>query len=88
MANSILYGDEEYFVVLAPDAPEEIVEVSELRQKLDAALSNLSTDDLPLDLQQLDGDRPAQIKSLIETACELEIAPGERLQWYAVRLEK
>ena len=88
MADSILYGDEEYFVVLAPDAPEEIVEVSELRQKLEVVLSNLSTDDLPLDLQQLDGDRSAQIESLIETACELEVAPGERLQWYAARLEK
>lgn len=87
MADSILYGDDEYFVVLAPDAPEEIVDLSELRQKLDTALAKLAPEDLPLDLREL-GDRPAQIDALIETACDLKTSPGERLQWYAVRLEK
>ncbi len=88
MADSILYGDDEHYVVLSPDAPEEIMEVSELRQKLETVLEKLALDELPVELRRLEGDRPAQIDLLIETACDLEIAPGERMQWYAVRLEK
>ena len=29
----------------------------------------------------------ARAERLLETACELELAPGEVVQWFAIRLE-
>ncbi|MGB3297116.1 MAG: chlororespiratory reduction protein 7 [Phormidesmis sp.] len=43
--------------------------------------------DLPRDLQKL-GSNEERANYLLETHCEFETAPGESVQWYAVRLEK
>ncbi|RUT01348.1 hypothetical protein DSM106972_068990 [Dulcicalothrix desertica PCC 7102] len=86
MPNSIMY-EEDYFVVLETNQPEQIISVSELHEKLKATLLKLNSEDLPNDLRQFDTVE-AQVKYLIDTSCELNLSPGEYLQWYAVRLEK
>lgn len=86
MPNSIMY-EEDYFVVLETNQPEQIISVSELHEKLKATLLKLNTEDLPNDLRQFDTVE-AQVKYLIDTSCELNLGPSEYLQWYAVRLEK
>lgn len=77
---------EDYFVVLETNQPEQIVTAAELVEKLRSILSSQQVD-LPTDLQALPSI-DEQINHLIDTTCELDMAPGEYLQWYAVRLEK
>ncbi|BDA66528.1 hypothetical protein RIVM261_053430 [Rivularia sp. IAM M-261] len=79
--------EEDYFVVLETNQPEQIISVGELHEKLKATLLKLNTEDLSNDLRQFDTVE-AQVKYLIDTSCELDLGPGEYLQWYAVRLEK
>jgi hypothetical protein len=77
---------EDAYVVLEPNQPEQFLTAIELLAKLQAILVNRQ-DDLPVDLQRFD-QVEAQARHLMETACELDVAPGKYLQWYAVRLEK
>ncbi|MBF2065732.1 MAG: chlororespiratory reduction protein 7 [Calothrix sp. C42_A2020_038] len=86
MPNSLMY-EEDYFVILETNQPEQIVTALELEEKLKATLQQLKPEDLPSDLQRFD-TLEAQVKYLIDTSCELDLGPGEYLQWYAVRLEK
>jgi hypothetical protein len=79
--------EEDYFVVLETNQPEQIISVLELQEKLKAILHQFKPEDLPNDLRQFDTVE-AQVKYLIDTSCELDLGPGEYLQWYAVRLEK
>ncbi len=85
MPDPIMYQEDAY-VLLETNQPEQILTPEELQAKLEAVLADRQ-DDLPLDLQPI-ADRVAQAKYLMETACELDMGPGQFLQWYAVRLEK
>jgi Protein CHLORORESPIRATORY REDUCTION 7 len=87
MADSMMYS-EEMFVFLTPDASETFLTPPELTDKLKEVLQAYEqANELPRDLQKLSStDERAQY--LVETHCEFETAPGERVQWYAVRLEK
>lgn len=85
MADSMLYS-EDMFVFLTPDANETFLTPPELIDKLKEVLQ-AHRDDLPKDLQKLESD-DERAKYLLETHCEFETAPGESVQWYAVRLEK
>ncbi|MFM9265514.1 chlororespiratory reduction protein 7 [Tychonema sp. BBK16] len=78
--------DEDTFVVLETNQPEQFLTVAELLEKLKAVLAS-GQEDLPRDVQKLSGVE-AQAKYLIDTYCELDVGPGKFLQWYAVRLEK
>ena len=44
-------------------------------------------DRLPPELQKM-ASAEAQANYLLKTHCEFETAPGESVQWYAVRLKK
>lgn len=85
MPDSIMF-QEDAFVVLETNQPEQILSPEELLEKLKAILATRQ-DDLPRDLQKFT-DLEAQAKYLMDTSCELDMAPGEYLQWYVVRLEK
>lgn len=85
MADSMLYS-EEMFVFLTPDANETFLTPPELIDKLKEVLKAYPND-LPRDLQKLGSDEE-RANYLLETHCEFETAPGESVQWYAVRLEK
>lgn len=85
MADPRLY-DGEHYVVLETNQPEQLMTTAELQAKLRSVLATRQ-DDLPADLQRLDS-LEAQVQSLLNDACELDVGPGEFLQWYVVRLEK
>lgn len=74
------------FVLLESGRSEEFLSTAALLAKLKAILSQRQ-DDLPRDLQRFTSLHD-QAQYLLETSCELDVGPGEFLQWYAVRLEK
>lgn len=74
------------FVVLETNQPEQFLTPDELLEKLKHILA-IRQDDLPRDLQKFTSVE-AQAQHLLDTSCELDVGPGEYLQWYAVRLEK
>jgi Protein CHLORORESPIRATORY REDUCTION 7 len=85
MPDSIMYSEDAY-VLLEPNQPEQFLTSEELLERLKAVLTTRQ-DDLPRDLQKF-SDLEAQAKYLMETSCELDVEPGQYLQWYVVRLEK
>ncbi|MEH2418487.1 chlororespiratory reduction protein 7 [Nostoc sp.] len=86
MPDPLMY-QQDNFVVLEANQPEQFLTPSELLEKLKTTLQQLEIQDLSPDLQKFETVE-AQAQYLLDTSCELDIAPGQYLQWYAVRLEK
>jgi len=85
MPDSIMYQEDAY-VVLETNQPEEIMSPDELLDKLKNVLQNYD-DELPRDLAKFETVEE-QAKHLMETSCELDVGPGQYLQWYVIRLDK
>ncbi|MBD1940233.1 chlororespiratory reduction protein 7 [Microcoleus sp. FACHB-68] len=85
MSNPLLF-QEDHFVVLETNQPEKFLTPEELLDKLKKILSQRQHE-LPRDLQKFTSV-DTQAEYLLDTSCELDVGPGEFLQWYAVRLEK
>ncbi len=85
MTDSMMYAEEMY-IFLTPDAVETFMTPPELATKLQAILDN-HNGPMPRELQSL-GSNSARANFLLENHCDFEVAPGESVQWYAVRLEK
>jgi Protein CHLORORESPIRATORY REDUCTION 7 len=85
MTDSLMFNNDAY-VVLETDRPEELLTPAEMFAKLKQIAIEFA-DDLPIDVQQISGV-DARVQYLLDTSCELDLAPGEYLQWYVVRLEK
>jgi len=85
MPDPLMY-QEDNFVVLEPNQPEQFLTATELLEKLKEVLSQRQQN-LPPELQKFNSIE-AQAKYLIDTSCDLDLEPGQFLQWYAVRLEK
>ncbi|BAZ29090.1 hypothetical protein NIES4074_15270 [Cylindrospermum sp. NIES-4074] len=86
MPNPLMY-QQDNFVVLETNQPEQFLTVSELLEKLIKTLESLQIQDLPPDIQKFEAVAE-QAQYLLDTSCELDVGPGQYLQWYAVRLEK
>ncbi|MEA5582327.1 chlororespiratory reduction protein 7 [Nodularia harveyana UHCC-0300] len=86
MPDSIMY-QQDNFLVLETDQPEQFLTTDELLDKLKLVLETISDDQLSPDLQKF-ASVDTQAKYLIDTSCELDVGPGKYLQWYAIRLEK
>ncbi|NDJ23000.1 chlororespiratory reduction protein 7 [Nostoc sp. B(2019)] len=86
MPDPLMY-QQDVFVVLETNQPEQFLTASELLEKLKKILQQLKFQDLPPDLQKFNAVE-AQAQYLLDTSCELDVGPGQYLQWYAVRLEK
>ncbi len=71
-------------MVLEPGGGQTILTAAETLDWLSVRLAAM--DAQPADLEALAGPRERALR-LLETACELETAPGLTIQWYAVRLE-
>ena len=82
MADPIIRAMDHY-VILEPGKGEWIADPTQTAAWLAQVLAAM--DNIPADLRHLP-DAPAQAAHLLDTACELEVAPGQRVQWYAVRL--
>jgi hypothetical protein len=74
----------DHYVVLEPGGGERILSAAETLQWLQRQLAAMAAP--PVDLQDLPKGR-LQAERLLDTACELELEPGLRVQWFAVRLE-
>ncbi len=85
MRDALMYGGD-HFVVLEPNQPEQFFTAPELLAKLVEILA-ARQDDLPRDLQKF-ATPEQQAHYLMESSCELDVGPGQFLQWYVVRLEK
>lgn len=79
--------EEDNFVVLETNQPEQFLTAAELLAKLVKTLQEIASDDIPQDVKKF-SSATEQAQYLIDTGCELDIEPGKYLQWYAVRLEK
>ena len=85
MPDPLMY-QQDAFVVLEPNKPEEFLTAVELLEKLQKILTQRQHD-LPRELQKFTSVE-GQAQHLLDTSCELDVGPGQYLQWYAVRLEK
>lgn len=85
MPDPIMYQEDAY-VVLETNQPEQILSADELLDKLQGILAPRQAD-LDRDLQRFT-DLEQQARYLMETVCEFNLEPGQYLQWYAIRLEK
>lgn len=85
MPNPLMY-QQDAFVVLEPNQPEQFLTEVELLEKLKGILAQ-QQQDLPRELQKFTSIQ-SQAQYLLETSCELDVGRGKYLQWYAVRLEK
>jgi len=74
----------DYYVVMEPDKPEKFLNQEETKAWLKGWVEQL--EDLPKDLHE-QPSITALVQRLIDTACDLEIKPGFKLQWFAVRLD-
>lgn len=86
MPDPLMY-QQDNFVILETNQPEQFLTTAELLEKLKGELQKINFSDLPLELQQFDSLQ-VQAQYLIDTSCELDVGAGKYLQWYAVRLEK
>ncbi len=85
MSDSLMFANDAY-VLLETDRPEELLTPAEMFAKLQEIVLKYGAD-LPEDVRRIEGT-DARVQYLLDTSCELDLAPGEYLQWYAVRLEK
>lgn len=85
MPDALMY-QEDMYVVLMPGEAECFATPEELLAQLMDLLSQRQ-DDLPRDVQKF-RTVAEQAQYLRDTGCELELRPGETMQWYVVRLEK
>ncbi len=85
MTDPRLYKSDTY-VLLEPSQAEQFLTTAEMLEKLRSVLA-LRQDDLPIDVQRFTAIDD-QATYLLESSCELDMGPGEFLQWYVVRLEK
>ena len=85
MPDPLMY-QQDTFVVLEPNQPEQFLTAAELLEKLRGILAHRQ-EDLPRELQKF-ASVEAQAQYLLDTGCEFDVEPGQYLQWYVVRLEK
>jgi len=75
----------DHYVVLEPGQGERILTAAETLHWLASHVEALG--EPPSDLADL-ADPEARAGRLLDTACELELAPGLAVQWFAVRIER
>lgn len=85
MPDPLMY-QQDTFVVLEPNQPEQFFTAAELLEKLREILAHRQ-EDLPRELQKF-ASVEEQAQYLLDTSCEFDVGPGQYLQWYVVRLEK
>jgi hypothetical protein len=85
MSDSLMFNNDAY-VFLETDLPEQLLTPAEMSDRLTEIVIKFA-DDLPQDVRQI-GSVEARVRYLLDTSCELTLAPGQYIQWYAVRLEK
>ena len=85
MSNPIMYQEDGY-IVLESDQPEQFMDSLELKAKLIDLLLQESVI-IPRELEKFESIE-LQAQHLIDNYFELDIGADKYLQWYVVRLEK
>lgn len=85
MSNSIMYQEDGY-VVLEADRPEQFMTPEELQAKLEQLFTSGGIE-IPRELTKFDSISE-QVEHLRNNYYELDIGDNKFLQWYVVRLEK
>ncbi|MEL6501405.1 MAG: chlororespiratory reduction protein 7 [Cyanobacteria bacterium J06643_13] len=85
MPDPIMY-QEDGFVVLESDQPEQFMNAAELKTKL-ANLLQQEDVIIPRELEQFESPE-LQAQHLLDNYFELDVSGDRYLQWYVVRLEK
>ncbi|MEY2830937.1 MAG: hypothetical protein RLZZ574_195 [Cyanobacteriota bacterium] len=85
MPDPIMYQEDGY-VVLESDQPEQFMNSAELKTKL-AYLLQQPEVIIPRELEQFESPE-LQAQHLLDNYFELDISADHYLQWYVVRLEK
>ncbi|MEL7079282.1 MAG: chlororespiratory reduction protein 7 [Cyanobacteria bacterium J06648_1] len=85
MPDPIMY-QEDGFVVLESDQPEQFMNAAELKTKL-ADLLQQEDVIIPRELEQFESPE-LQAQHLLDNYFELDVSGDRYLQWYVVRLEK
>jgi len=85
MPDSIMYQEDGY-IVLESDLPEEFMTAKDLKNKL-VNLLLLDEVIIPRELEQFDTPE-LQAQHLLDNYFELDIGADRYLQWYVIRLEK
>lgn len=84
MVDSIMYQEDGY-VVLETNKPEQLLTELELINKLENILNSVT--EIPIDLTKFISKKE-QAKYLLNNYCEFNLDENNYLQWYAVRWEK
>lgn len=84
MADPIMYQEDGY-IVLEADLPEQFMTAQELQLKLEQLLA--SSSEIPRELNKFTS-LSEQANYLRNNYFELDIGENKFLQWYVVRLEK
>lgn len=85
MPDPIMYQEDGY-VVLESNQPEQFMDAAELKTKLVKLLLSEEVI-IPRELEQFNSQE-LQAQHLIDNYFELDIGADKYLQWYVVRLEK
>jgi hypothetical protein len=85
MSDSLMFNNDAY-VLLETDRPEQLLTPAEMADRLTEIVVKFA-DELPQDVQRI-GSVEERVRYLLDTSCELDLVPGQYVQWYAVRLEK
>ena len=85
MPDSIMYQEDGY-IVLKADNPEEFMTPEELQDKLKNILRSGKVE-MPRELMKFESIEE-KAKHLMENYFELDVGEDSFLQWYVVRLEK
>ncbi len=85
MPDSLMFNNDAY-VLLETNLPEQLLTPAEMFDKLKEIVMKFESE-LPDDVLRIAGVEE-RVQYLLDTSCELNLAPGEYLQWYVVRLEK
>lgn len=84
MGSAIMYQEDGY-VLLETDQPEQLLTADELLARLGAILEAENVD-LPADALRIADPRERAIY-VRDQYCELDLGPGRYCQWYVVRFE-
>ncbi len=85
MVDSMMYQEDGY-VVLESNQPEQLLTELELLSKLEHIL-NSNIISIPKDVAKFES-KTQQAQYLLENYCEFEVDENQYLQWYVVRWEK
>mgnify|MGYP005846511189 CR=1 FL=1 len=86
MPDSIMYQEDDTYVVLETGLPEQFLTSEELLLKLETVI-NKYPESLPRELNKFSSSQE-KAQHLLQNYCDFDLEPGQYLQWYLVRLEK